>query len=109
MTTVLSVYNSRGCVGRCDANCHDAKSESCRCICQGRNHGKGFACAETNVREMIGLTTDDLVAFAQATKRDPKELVVVNRIKTPDMREALRQARTRLTQLDLFDREETII
>lgn len=27
MTTVLAVYNSEGCVGRCDANCHDAKRQ----------------------------------------------------------------------------------
>ena len=105
MTTVLAVYSVSGCVGRCDANCHDAKGDACTCICQGLNHGFGFERAQSNVAKEIGLKREDLIAFAEATKRDPKELVVVNRIKTPDMREARRQAHTKLTQLDLFDRE----
>ena len=103
MTTVLAVYNSRGCVGRCDANCHDAKGDQCTCICGGLNHGFGLARAQENVVKGIGLTLDDLYAFAEETKRDPKELIVINRLKTPDAREARTQAHTKLTQLDLFD------
>ncbi len=41
MTTVYSVYNSEGCVGRCDAKCHDAEGPECHCICGGANHGVG--------------------------------------------------------------------
>ena len=109
MTTVLAVYSVRGCVGRCDANCHDATGDVCHCICQGVNHGFGFERAQSNVAKEIGLKQEDLIAFAELTKRDPKELIVIDRLKTPDAREARRQAHTRLTQLDLFDREETII
>jgi hypothetical protein len=28
---------------RCDARCHHAKGDKCRCICGGRNHGRGGA------------------------------------------------------------------
>ena len=99
MTTVLAVYSVSGCVGRCDANCHDAKGDACTCtcICQGLNHGFGFELAQSNVAVRRSASSGKtLIAFAEATKRDPKELVVVNRIKTPDMREARRQAHTRL-------------
>lgn len=41
MTTVFAVYNSQGCVGRCDAKCHNAKEPECHCICGGAFHGVG--------------------------------------------------------------------
>lgn len=41
MTTAIAVYNSDGCVGRCDARCHYATTAVCHCICGGRLHGKG--------------------------------------------------------------------
>lgn len=41
MTTVIAVYNSEGCVGRCDAHCHDARTSTCTCVCGGRLHGVG--------------------------------------------------------------------
>ena len=51
MTTVISVYNSEGCVGRCDARCHDAKHADCTCICGGANHGVGGYQAQVNAWE----------------------------------------------------------
>ncbi len=40
--TLISVYNSEGCVGRCDARCYGAdRGGECDCVCGGRNHGKG--------------------------------------------------------------------
>ena len=51
MTTVLAVYNGEGCVGRCDAKCHEATTRECDCICGGRNHGIGIARALTQTRE----------------------------------------------------------
>lgn len=39
--TIVAVYNSDGCVGRCDAHCHEAQEPKCRCICGGRYHGRG--------------------------------------------------------------------
>ena len=41
---------SGNCVGRCDANCYDAKHPECDCICKGMNHGKGIKVAEENMR-----------------------------------------------------------
>jgi hypothetical protein len=52
MTTMISVHNSDGCVGRCDAKCHNAKHAVCHCVCGGRNHGAGKQQAIENTREL---------------------------------------------------------
>jgi hypothetical protein len=52
MTTLISVWNSEGCVGRCDAKCYDAAEPECDCICGGRNHGAGKQQALDNTREL---------------------------------------------------------
>ena len=52
MATVISAYDSSGCVGRCDSRCHDAKYETCNCICGGTNHGVGIDRAIENTNEM---------------------------------------------------------
>ncbi|MCA1571075.1 MAG: hypothetical protein LC798_12280 [Chloroflexi bacterium] len=52
MTTLIGVYNSEGCVGRCDARCYDAKHPDCDCICGGKNHGAGLNRAVENTREL---------------------------------------------------------
>jgi len=49
--TLVSVYNSGGCVGRCDAKCHDAKAAKCACVCGGACHGKGSGTPE--LRQVI--------------------------------------------------------
>jgi len=65
VTTVLAVYNSEGCVGRCDAKCHNATTRDCDCICGGANHGGGTQRAIDNTREhaaqLVG--ADTLEAF----------------------------------------------
>jgi hypothetical protein len=53
MTTLIAVYNSEGCVGRCDAKCYNAQSLECDCICGGANHGAGIDKAVENTREMV--------------------------------------------------------
>jgi len=53
MATVLAVYNSQGCVGRCDARCHEAQGDVCHCICGGANHGVGTAQAAANAAELL--------------------------------------------------------
>jgi hypothetical protein len=53
VTTVIAVYNSDGCVGRCDARCHDAEGPDCDCICGGANHGRGYAGAVETTRERL--------------------------------------------------------
>ena len=52
MTTLIAVYNSEGCVGRCDARCYEAAEPDCDCICGGRNHGAGKEQAIDNTREL---------------------------------------------------------
>lgn len=49
--TLIAVYNSEGCVGRCDARCYGSISAKCTCICGGKNHGAGLAKALDNTRE----------------------------------------------------------
>lgn len=52
MATLIAVYNSAGCVGRCDARCYDANNPECDCICGGSNHGTGLDQAADNTREL---------------------------------------------------------
>lgn len=49
--TLIAVYNSDGCVGRCDAHCYEATHPHCDCICGGANHGAGLKKAQDNTRE----------------------------------------------------------
>lgn len=53
MTTLIAVYNSDGCVGRCDARCYNAKTPECDCICGGKNHGAGLKQAAENTEQMV--------------------------------------------------------
>lgn len=57
MTTLIAAYNSDGCIGRCDAKCHNATQPRCTCICGGRNHGIGEAKAQETQWE---ITDDDI-------------------------------------------------
>jgi hypothetical protein len=52
MSTVLAVYNTKGCLGRCDARCHEARGTVCRCVCGGANHGVGVEQAAENSAQM---------------------------------------------------------
>jgi hypothetical protein len=52
MTTLIAVYNSEGCVGRCDARCYNAEGDVCTCICGGANHGAGLNKAADNTRDL---------------------------------------------------------
>lgn len=60
MATLIAVYDSSGCVGRCDARCYDAKEPGCDCICGGKNHGAGQHQATENTR---GLCTEWMKEF----------------------------------------------
>lgn len=50
MTTLIAVYNSEGCQGRCDARCYNAAEPECDCVCGGRNHGAGLQKAMENTQ-----------------------------------------------------------
>jgi hypothetical protein len=51
--TLIAVYTSEGCVGRCDARCYNAHTADCDCICGGANHGAGFDRAVDNTCTMF--------------------------------------------------------
>ena len=43
MATVFESWGVDGSlIGHCDAKCHDAKGDKCRCVCGGLNHGVGL-------------------------------------------------------------------
>lgn len=52
MTTLIAVYSSDGCEGRCNAKCYEATTPGCDCVCGGKNHGKGRQQAVENTRQM---------------------------------------------------------
>jgi len=54
MAMVIAVYNSDGCVGRCDARCHRAKGFDCNCICGGALHGVGTDIAREDHQYISG-------------------------------------------------------
>jgi hypothetical protein len=66
VTTLIAVYTSEGCVGRCDARCYEARESGCECICGGRNHGAGKQRAVDNTREL----TQSWVERARAAGQD---------------------------------------
>jgi hypothetical protein len=59
MSTLVAVYNSDGCVGRCDAKCYNAKGDKCTCICGGANHGKGMRQAVENTARLASKWIDE--------------------------------------------------
>jgi hypothetical protein len=80
MTTAIAVYNSDGCVGRCDARCHYATTADCNCVCGGRLHGTGRGAIEQNARDLFGDDfADRLKAFADRHGLDADGL----RVETP--------------------------
>jgi hypothetical protein len=81
VSTAIAVYNSGGCVGRCDAKCHNASSPDCDCICGGRLHGTGGRAIEQNTRDLLGdELTDELAGFAERNGLDVSDL----RVELPD-------------------------
>lgn len=86
MTTLIAVYNSEGCVGRCDAKCYNAKSPDCHCICGGANHGVGKQKAMDNTRDMFGLNELEdklerwLKAYEANANRDEYTVTIPNSI-----------------------------
>jgi hypothetical protein len=60
MATLIAVYNSEGCIGRCDAKCYNAKGPICNCVCGGMNHGCGHSQAIENTADMVELELEHL-------------------------------------------------
>lgn len=74
--TLISVYNSEGLVGRCDAKCYSASEPDCDCICGGRNHRAGLQQALDNTAELVDPDGQLRAAFALARGIDPAALTV---------------------------------
>jgi hypothetical protein len=53
MATVLAAYGLSGRLRRCDARCHEAQGDVCRCVCGGANHGVGAAQAAANAAALL--------------------------------------------------------
>jgi hypothetical protein len=63
MATLIAVYNSSKCIGRCDAHCYNAKpGTKCECICGGANHAAGEQQATENVRNYTEKKLDEIKA-----------------------------------------------
>jgi hypothetical protein len=69
MVTLIAVYTSDGCEGRCDAKCYDADQDECDCICGGRNHGVGKLQALDNTRELAESWIEHVRANGQDVSR----------------------------------------
>jgi predicted RNase H-like HicB family nuclease len=70
MTTLIAVYNSDGCVGRCDAKCYDAIEPECTCVCGGMNHGAGRSKAMGNTQALAEKWIEE---YSKQNGLDPKE------------------------------------
>jgi len=73
MTTAIAVYTSDGCVGRCDAKCHNATAPECDCICGGRLHGAGDQAIQLHT-DWIDPDGELRRRFAQLHGHDPADL-----------------------------------
>lgn len=67
--TLIAVYNSDGCIGRCDARCYAAKDPECDCVCGGSNHGKGESQAVANTAAHAGAWVKAIEARTGAVLR----------------------------------------
>lgn len=107
MTTLIAVYNSRGCVGRCDARCYNGAHARCTCICGGKNHGAGLDKAKENVALRADMTfhetSDEMLRFLQQgrdhLRMDWGALVTIDRLAIPNARQARREAYMKINQL----------
>ena len=75
MSALITVSNSDGVVGQCDAKCYDARAEFCDCICGGMNHGAGKEDAISNTTEKFS-GDGSLEDFAHGHGIDPRTLQV---------------------------------
>ena len=80
MTTLISVHNSSGLVGRCDAKCYDAIDQQCTCICGGANHGVGQQKAIGNTSQMAKTWIEE---YTKANHLDPDVVWQVPSIQLP--------------------------
>jgi len=102
MTTLVAVYNSGGCVGRCDARCYLAQNAKCSCICGGRNHSAGKERAMENVAQRVGLELEDLARFAEYRGFKCEAITAIDRLAIPKAKSARHEAYMKINQPSLF-------
>ena len=73
MSALITVSNSEGVVGQCDAKCYDAQLPECDCICGGLNHGAGLEAAKDNTTKAF-LGDEALEKFAELAHLERSEL-----------------------------------
>jgi len=100
MTTVIAVYKFSGCVGRCDANCHEAKSPECTCICGGANHGAGLKQAMANTARGIGVSPASVAKYTKL-KGITDPVAVIDRVQLKGRNKALKRARKMIGEPEL--------
>lgn len=84
MTALITVSNSQGVVGRCDAKCYNATGPDCDCICGGKNHGAGLDIAQENANEHC-LGERRLEDWARKHGMDPARLKLFNAPKQQEL------------------------
>jgi hypothetical protein len=98
----MAVYNSEGCVGRCDARCYGAHHAKCTCICGGRNHSAGKQRALENMDELGAQASDLLELFAKKREFKCEELTVINRLIWSNAKHARHEAYMLLNQKEFW-------
>lgn len=74
MSTLMSIGNSSGETGRCDARCYDAKFPACHCCCGGRNHGVGLKQAVENVNSYVN------EMIADEKRKNPENYFIIQNL-----------------------------
>ena len=73
MTTIMSLGDSSGTRGRCDARCHQAIHPQCVCMCGGRYHGAAHRAG--GVEQAVRDTWEEAIQEAeQKAKAEGMEL-----------------------------------
>lgn len=53
MPTLIIAFTHRRLPQRCDQRCYTSVTNRCKCLCGGRNHGKGLATARANANSLL--------------------------------------------------------
>ena len=70
MATVFEAWRVDGSlIGRCDAKCHDAKGDKCKCVCAGLNHGVGLINTTVNTEVFNRLIDENIKYGTRAIQR----------------------------------------
>jgi len=63
MTTYMTWETAGGKKGRCDAKCHNARGQKCRCMCRGNLHGSAIGKTPEEARRLRDEKAPDIFAM----------------------------------------------